>query len=52
MKHIQQISTEIWWAYVTRQTKVGVEFEGDVFQGQNAEQLARDWFDARPEPAA
>lgn len=44
-KHIKQVGADIWWAYVMKQTKAGTEFEGDMWQGPNAETLARAWFE-------
>ena len=40
---VKRIGPDIWWAYFTTTTRAGVEFEGDVFQGPNAEALARAW---------
>lgn len=52
MKHIKQLTANIWWAYVTKETKSGTEFEGDMWEGSNAEAIARAWFDARSERPA
>jgi hypothetical protein len=43
MFEITQIGAETWWA--RKKTKRGAltEFDGNAFQGPNAEQQARDW---------
>lgn len=54
---VREIGPGIWWVHVRRgyyrqgpqgQLAIGepfvrVEFEGDIFQGPNAERLAREW---------
>lgn len=40
---VKQVGSDVWWAYFT-ETKGGtVNFTGDLFQGSNAETLARNW---------
>jgi hypothetical protein len=39
----KEIALNIWWAYVTTTRGDKTEFEGDIFQGPNAESLARAW---------
>lgn len=40
---IVQLGPQIWWAYFTTQKAGCVEFEGDIFQGSEAEELAKLW---------
>jgi len=41
--NVKQIGLDIWWAYFTREVGKTVMFEGDIFQGANAEALAKEW---------
>ena len=41
---LKEIAPGIWWACHVSKIGPHTFFEGDVFQGQNAEQLAKEWF--------